>query len=52
MLRHWKNHMAVGALLEFAVSAMKHDDSEPALRRMETVHATAYKHESSRGSTV
>ncbi|MFB7223889.1 hypothetical protein [Streptomyces sp. NPDC056227] len=42
-LRHWKNHMMVELLLEFAGSAMKPDDTTKALTRMETLHAATYE---------
>lgn len=42
-LRHWKSHMLVEVVLEFAGSAMKADDVQLAMSRMETVHATTYE---------
>ncbi|MFG2979242.1 hypothetical protein ACGFYY_40435 [Streptomyces sp. NPDC048331] len=42
-LRHWKNHLMVELLVEFAGGAMKPDDTATALSRMETLHAATYE---------
>ncbi|MEV5658270.1 hypothetical protein [Streptomyces sp. NPDC052291] len=42
-LRHWKNHVMVELLLEFASSAMKPEDTAKTYGRMETLNATTYE---------
>lgn len=42
-LRHWKSHVMVELLLEFAGGEMKPDDTTKALARMETLHAATYE---------
>ncbi len=42
-LRRWKNDMMVKLLLEFAVGAMKQEDTVEAVSRMETLYAATYE---------
>ncbi|MFB7796673.1 hypothetical protein ACFC0R_42445 [Streptomyces sp. NPDC056086] len=42
-LRHWKSHMMVELLLEFAGSATTPDDTAKAYSRMETLQAATYE---------
>lgn len=41
-LRMWKQNMTVAVLLEFAVSAMRRDDVQSAVTRLEIVHSATY----------
>lgn len=42
-LRRWKSHAVVGLLLESAGSAMKSEDTETMLARVEALYAVTYE---------